>query len=134
MSDTVYNKNGISFDIDAIATDLNGKADVDLTNVNDSGTSRGAGWAMPSDTYEDLTLGASESSYTAPANGYLALCKVAGDTGKWIEIVNESNAMQDIQDGDTATQELTVNVPLLKGTIATVYYTATGTTKYFRFI
>lgn len=29
---TVTNKNGIEFDIDAIATDLNGKADVDLTN------------------------------------------------------------------------------------------------------
>lgn len=29
---TVINKNGIPFDIDAIATDLNGKADVDLTN------------------------------------------------------------------------------------------------------
>ena len=43
MPTTVTNKDGIEFDIDAIATDLNGKADVDLTNVNDSGTSRGAG-------------------------------------------------------------------------------------------
>ena len=29
---TVYNRNGIPFDIDNIATDLNGKADRDLTN------------------------------------------------------------------------------------------------------
>ena len=34
MTDIVYNKNGIPFDIDAIATDLNGKADVDLTNLS----------------------------------------------------------------------------------------------------
>ena len=62
-------KTAIEVDIDEIATDLNGKADTDLVNVNDSGTSRGAGWALPSNTYEDLTLGASGATYTAPANG-----------------------------------------------------------------
>ena len=53
-----------------INANLNGKADVDLTNVNNAGASKGAGWAMPSDTYVDLTLGASGATYTAPANGY----------------------------------------------------------------
>ena len=33
MTDIVYNKNGIPFDIDAIATDVNGKADRDLNNT-----------------------------------------------------------------------------------------------------
>ena len=66
----VTNKNGIEFDIDDIATDLNGKADVDLTNVNNAGTSKSAGWAMPSTTYETITTGASDAVYTAPANGY----------------------------------------------------------------
>lgn len=33
MTDIVYNKNGIEFDIDAIATDLNGKMDTDGTNA-----------------------------------------------------------------------------------------------------
>ena len=64
-------KTSIEVDIDEIATDLNGKADVDLTNVNTSGTSLGAKWAMPSSTYEDLTLGASGATYTAPANGWV---------------------------------------------------------------
>ena len=73
MTEIVYNKSGIPFDIDAIATDLNGKADVDLTNVNNSGTSVGASWSMPSTSYEDLTLGASGTNYTAPANGYVAI-------------------------------------------------------------
>lgn len=62
------------FDID----DLNGKADVDLANVNNSGTSRGASWAMPSNTYIDLTLGASGSTYTAPANGWFAISSSNG--------------------------------------------------------
>ena len=32
MTEIVQNKNGVSFDIDALATDVNGKADKDLTN------------------------------------------------------------------------------------------------------
>ena len=65
--------NGTGIQIDNIATDLNGKADVDLVNVNDAGTNKAAGWAMPSATYEDLTLGASGTTYTAPANGWLCI-------------------------------------------------------------
>lgn len=34
MTQIVYNKNGIAFDIDAIATDINGKADKDLLNTD----------------------------------------------------------------------------------------------------
>jgi hypothetical protein len=34
MTDIVYNKNGVPFDIDALATDVNGKADRDLVNVS----------------------------------------------------------------------------------------------------
>lgn len=33
MTDIVYNKNGVAFDIDAIATDLNGKMDRDGLNA-----------------------------------------------------------------------------------------------------
>lgn len=66
-------KTEIEVDIDEIATDLNGKADVDLTNVNSSGTSLASGWSMPSNTYDELTIGAHGSIYTAPANGWFAL-------------------------------------------------------------
>jgi hypothetical protein len=34
MTQIVYNKNGVAFDIDAIATDINGKADKDLLNTD----------------------------------------------------------------------------------------------------
>lgn len=34
MTDIVYNKNGVPFDIDALVTDVNGKADTDLTNCS----------------------------------------------------------------------------------------------------
>lgn len=57
---------------------FNGKADVDLTNAasNASATAKEAivGWGMPSDTnYDTLTLGASGTQYTAPADGYFLL-------------------------------------------------------------
>lgn len=47
------------------------KANTDLSNVNNTGKSRSAGWAMPSATHTDLTLGASGTTYTAPANGWV---------------------------------------------------------------
>ena len=66
-------KTQIEVDIDEIATDLNGKADVDLTNINAQGTSLASGFAMPSSTYDTLTLGASGTEYTAPANGWFCI-------------------------------------------------------------
>jgi hypothetical protein len=63
-------KTEIQSDIDEIATDLNGKADTDLTNTTNTGYIKMAGASMPSNTYVDLTLGASGSIYTAPANGW----------------------------------------------------------------
>lgn len=46
---TVYNKDGIPFDIDAIATDLNSKADTDLSNINASQSAKNEiiSWGMP---------------------------------------------------------------------------------------
>lgn len=65
-------KPDIQVDIDEIATDLNGKADVDLTNLTNTGNIKMAHSAMPSDLYENITVGASAASYQAPADGYFA--------------------------------------------------------------
>ena len=63
-------KTEIEVDIDEIATDLNGKADTDLTNVNSTGTAKVANWGMPSNIYTNLTVGASGATYTALSDGY----------------------------------------------------------------
>lgn len=48
-------------------------------------------WSGPSDTYDDLTLGASGTTYTAPADGYILL-GCSGDAGKaYMEAVGPSN-------------------------------------------
>ena len=55
----------------AAASVLTDVADLkNATNFSDMGTSNIAGWAMPSDTYDVLTVGASGATYTAPANGW----------------------------------------------------------------
>lgn len=131
-------KTDVQVDIDKIATDLNGKADVDLTNVNNAGTSRGAGWAMPSDTYVDLTLGASGTAYTAPANGWFTIhCKNTTNRTDWAVMfqVNNlyGNACSRYNQGSSA---LTM-IPCLKNDTIYLHYDGTLNTSspyWFRFI
>lgn len=66
-------KTPIQVDIDNIATDLNGKADRSLSNVDNTANILMAHNAMPSHTNDTLTLGASGATYTAPADGYFTI-------------------------------------------------------------
>lgn len=125
-------KTDIQVDIDEVVTDLNGKADVDLSNVTDVANIKMAHNAMPSDTFVNLTLGASGSSYTAPADGYFFLNKVAGSDWYYIRIAKEGS--YDIYDSDYRTTPLTILFPAKKNDIITVIYNATGTTNTFKFI
>lgn len=127
-------KTDIEVDIDEIVTDLNGKADVDLTNVNDSGTSRGGSWALPSNTYTNLTLGASGTSYTAPANGWYVLGKTVGTSNKFINMVNETSGIASNNNSNATSHICRIFIPCLKGDTISVTYDMTGSTEYFRFI
>jgi len=123
-------KTDIQVDIDQIATDLNSKADVDLTNVNNSGTSTGASWAMPSATYTNLTLGASGSTYAAPANG-------------WFQYIGTQSGATDfyLAANSGVSLYMTWNtaykggyVPVKKGDILTIIYGGTvSSVEQFRF-
>ena len=72
MGTTVTNKNGIEFDIDALATDVNGKADKDLSNANPStsfiNTIIGNINTMPDYSKKEPI---SAFPYTVPQNGYI---------------------------------------------------------------
>ena len=133
MSDIVYNKNGTPFDIDAIATDLNGKADVDLTNVNNSGTSLGASWTMPSSTYKTLTLGSTGTDYLMPANGWVCFAKRAGASNEWANITNRTNGYFQERTATYANNHVAFLVPVCKNDTVRLSYSLTGTTTSFRF-
>lgn len=96
-------KTSIEVDIDEIATDLNGKADVDLSNMNASQSAKNTivGWGMP-----DYSAGISisGSSYTAPCDG-LACLHNSGSSNSakvyvnsnFVGIVSNSNADSSVQ-------------------------------------
>lgn len=111
-------KTDIEVDIDEIATDLNGKADTDLSNINTSGKSFASGLAMPSSRYIDLTLGASGSTYTAPANGYVAL-RFGSNSSSGIHYVhiieNNTNRGNTLLTTDASLVGLFVSLPIKKG-------------------
>ena len=124
--------------LDNIINSLNGKADKDLLNITDSGTSTGASWAMPSDTYDNLTLGASGTEYTAPADGYFYLNKVAGSDWYYIQLTvrktDDNLLLYRLFDADYRTSPLCIVAPVKKGSVVKIDYNATGTTNHFRFI
>ena len=126
-------KTAIEADIDDIATDLNLKAGTDLANLTNQGSIVAAKASMPSGTYDDLTLGASGTEYTAPADGYFAINKTAGSSNLYLTMSNNSNNMQT---GNlyAATGQFRCYIPAKKGDKVAVYYTMTGTTNMFRFI
>lgn len=88
-----------------------------------------SGWSMPSGRYIDLTLGASGSTYTAPANGWFCLSINTGLT--YLDIYN-NNAL-----GSTATNPnngfIRRFVPAFKGDILAIYYLGTPNIAMFRF-
>lgn len=125
-------KTDIQVDIDNIATDLNGKADVDLTNTTDQAKILMGSMAMPSDKYIDLTLGASGSTYTAPANGYYR-CYIGGSSGyKWLRLHTTSDYIQEA--GFSTNSNICFTVPIQKGQTLNVQYSGTLTVSGLRFI
>lgn len=60
------------------------------SNFSQTGLSTLSGLGMPSNRYIDLTLGASGTQYTAPANGYFILMYNTTSADSWALMQNES--------------------------------------------
>ena len=112
-------------------TSLNPKTVFHALDYNDSDYITNC--AMPSKRYINLTLPASGSSITTPANGYLTISKDATAIGQHINMISSSNGMNcnSIAPGETT---LCLYMPVSKGDVVTINYDATGTTNMFRFI
>ena len=92
-----------------------------------------ANQAGPSNRYVDLTLGASWSQYTAPADGYICLRK-AGNSDEYIKILNTTSQIGSMGISRAGGFDIPVTVKVSKGDIVQVAYTASGATNYFRFV
>ena len=87
---------------------------------------------MPSNRYIDLTLGAEGEVYTAPADGWFTIAKIAGATNKYMQIGTEM--LTSITFPSTPADCGIVNIPVKKGDKVSPMYNLTGPTQYFRFI
>ncbi len=117
-----------------LQTALSGKADVDLTNVTTSGKSLISGLPMPSNRYTALTLGASGTEYTAPANGWFAVSKTSGATGKYLGLLNATSDIGVETYPNANTNNAKLIIPIKKNDVLRVTYSLTGATNYFKFI
>ena len=124
----------------AAASVLTDVADLkNASNFSQTGLSTLSGLGMPSDRYDDLTLGASGATYTAPANGYIFFSKNNGTNGlkySSVNVIDENNNIiyWDLSYQSSAGDALQSLTPIKKGRRFQVYYTATGPTNYFRFV
>ena len=93
-----------------------------------------SGWSMPSSRYIDLTLGASGSTYTAPANGHFFIHKVAGIATAYINFINKTNNTAINSNTTDKGYSSRMILPVRKGDVVKCEYNSTGETIYFRFI
>ena len=119
-----------------ISTDLNSKADVDLSNTNNQAKILMSGMGMPSSRHFDLVIGASGTTYTAPANGWFLAGGIPNVTGGFMEIYNATTTMsgtivRSAQGGDGWFERQ--STPVSKGDL--IYFNYGGLTPNFlRFI
>lgn len=116
-----------------------------LGRIEETKVDKNSSWGFPSNRYIDLELGASGSTYTAPANGWYYLQKKTGannqysvifalkdgeTTGETIEAI-EYGAIEWTPLGNNG-NAIMLKVP--KGKKVVINYSLTGATELFRFI
>ena len=104
------------------------------SNFSQAGESYLSGLGMPSGRYIDLTLGASGTTYTAPANGWLILNKSTTSVGQEIRLTNQSNQLRGYAISAANSAALDTMIPCRKGDTIYIYYSAAGSVEDFRFI
>ena len=101
--------------------------------VDYSDKSKISGWGMPSNKYIDLTLGASGTTYTAPANGWFVFSKRGTSNNQYNKLSN-GKGFSFTQFVSTNNSEATVFCPAIKNNVITCNYNTAGETTFLRFI
>lgn len=116
--------------------------DATYMKINDDGklsvdTAAVAHLAMPSTTSVTLTLGATGTSYTAPADGWVVFdkrCGVTSTTSYQYANIQTNDAFYLENSATVNNQVVSISVPVYKGQGFYVNYSLTGETLVFRFI
>ena len=86
---------------------------------------------LPNAVFEEMTLGATDTSYIAQSNGWVCVCKVVKATGQYIQIVAPSGT--EPSKATSSSEWLYATKEVKRGDKYKIQYTATGETKFFRF-
>lgn len=89
--------------------------------------------AMPSSKYINLTLGATGSTYTAPANGWYTISK-QGTSGQLAAFENTTAGGVTWITTLSSGTDVRISCPAKKGDNVRLWYSATGATHFFRFV
>lgn len=92
--------------------------------------------AMPSDRYTDLTLGASGTTYTAPADGWVIFRRTSTASGQYLQLTNNTSAsLQYFVQSGANSGVIGASIPVKKGDVFIASYTlGSSTSQLFRFI
>lgn len=121
------------------ATDINdvvNKADKSLSNITSEAKEETTRLSFPSGKYDDLTLGASGTIYTAPADGYVYLVKSSGiSSSSYCGLANDTRhySINNTAYGVT-TMKVRMLLPVCKNDEYHPFYNMTGDVDFFRFI
>lgn len=118
---------------------LSSSLNVQLLDANGNIPAERLGFApnggAPSENYVGLALATSGEDYTAPADGFMMLSKVASAAGQYINLANQNAAaMISQQYATAASQILRVFLPVQKGDTIKANFSAGGELKVYRFI
>lgn len=93
-------------------------------------------FGFPTNRHTALTLGASGSTYTAPANGWFLFTRLSlQGQSSMIRLVNNTTGVCDyVTSPSTGTATAGVSIPARKGDVVAVGYFGTSTEQYFNFI
>lgn len=106
-----------------------------LGRIEETKVDKNSSWGFPSNRYIDLELGASGSTYTAPANGYVFIGKLSTATGQNVNIYSINPVTQASMCWSTnKDQALNAGISVKKGQKFICSYSAGGILLEFRFV
>ena len=115
---------------------LGTKANVDLDNLSAAGKAVASNLAMLSDSFIEMTLGATETTYTAPADGAFFIGKNAAGANQHIyaDVYKGNTFLYTCNMLSHSTESLNLLIPVSNGCSVIIRHNLSGTTNIFRFI
>lgn len=113
---------------------FDGKLDTTAQNLTSEGKKALVGLPFASTRHDTLTLGATETTYTAPANGYFVINKTSSGSGQRLAFINRTSDTQYSVFSTGNGQALALSIPAAKGDVVEVRYTLGAATNVFEFV